>query len=580
MLQLGIQATNFTFPFLLKACGCLADFELGARAHAHVVVFGYESDVFVANSLMAMYGRFGCFDFSRQVFERMPERNVVSWSSMVGAYAHNGRYEEGLLLFWRMLNEGIAPNRGSILNAMACIHREHEADDFCRVVIDNGLDSDQSVQNAAMGMYARCGRIDVARRFFYGILDKDLVAWTSMIEAYVQADLPINALELFKQMKLQGIVPDSVTLLSLIHAVSNLASFQLARFVHGVITRSFFKNHIALDTAVIDLYVKCGNLEYARKCFDRMSARNLISWSTMISGYGMHGHGREALCLFDQMKASIKPDHIAFVTVLSACSHGGLIAEGWECFKAMNRDFGVTPRTEHYACMVDLLGRAGRLSEAQAFIERMPITPDAGVWGALLGACRIHSNLEIAETAARHLFNLDAENPGRYILLSNIYASSGKRKEADDIRALMKSRGVRKTVGHTIIEIKNKVYTFVAGDTSNPQTDLIYSELRKLMDRIQEAGYVPDLSFVLHDTEEETKEKMMYAHSEKLAIVFGLLNSAPESKIRIRKNLRVCGDCHNATKFISEVTKREIIMRDAHRFHHFKAGSCSCGDYW
>lgn len=280
------------------------------------------------------------------------------------------------------------------------------------------------------------------------------------------------------------------------------------------------------------------------------------------------------------MKASIKPDHIAFVTVLSACSHGGLIAEGWECFKAMNRDFGVTPRTEHYACMVDLLGRAGRLSEAQAFIERMPITPDAGVWGALLGACRIHSNLEIAETAARHLFNLDAENPGRYILLSNIYASSGKRKEADDIRALMKSRGVRKTVGHTIIEIKNKVYTFVAGDTSNPQTDLIYSELRKLMDRIQEAGYVPDLSFVLHDTEEETKEKMLYAHSEKLAIVFGLLNSAPESKIRIRKNLRVCGDCHNATKFISEVMKREIIMRDAHRFHHFKAGSCSCGDYW
>lgn len=419
------------------------------------MVFGCESDVFVANSLVAMYGRFGRFDVSRQVFDRMPERNVVSWSSMVGAYAQNDRYEEGSMLFWRMLNEGIKLNRGSIVNAMACIRRELEADRIWRVVIDNGLDSDRSVQSAAMGMYARCGRIDVARRFFDGIPEKDLVAWTSMIEAFAEADLPIKALELFKLMRLHGVVPDSVTLLSLIRAVSNLSSFRLARSVHGAITRGFFKKHVSLDTAVIDLYVKCGNLVYPRKIFDRMLARNLISWSTMISGYGMHGYGREALCLFDQMKASIKPDQITFVSILSACSHGGLIDEGWECFKAMDRDFGVTPRTEHYACMVDLLGRAGQISEAQAFIDQMPITPDAGVWGALLGACRIHSNLEIAEIAARHLLELDAKNPGRYILLSNIYASSGKIKEADDIRDLMKSKGLRKTAGHTAIEIKN-----------------------------------------------------------------------------------------------------------------------------
>ncbi|KAK9271928.1 hypothetical protein L1049_002294 [Liquidambar formosana] len=479
-----------------------------------------------------------------------------------------------------MLDERIRPSRVTVLNAMACVHRENEADDICRVVMDNGLDMDQPVQNAAMGMYARCGRIDIARRFFDGILNKDLVSWTSMIEAYAQADLPFEALELFKQMKWHGIIPDYVTLLSGIHACSVSSSFQQARFIHGFITRNFFEFQVALETALVDLYVKCGSIKYARKVFDRMQERNLISWSTMISGYGMHGHGEEALYLFDRMKTSLKPDHITFVSVLSACSHGGLIAEGWKCFNSMIRDFGVSPKPEHYACMVDLLGRAGRLVEARNFIERMPITPDAGVWGALLGACRIHLNVELAEIAAESLFNLDAENPGRYVLLSNIYASSGKRNEADWIRALMRRRRVKKTVGHTTIEIKNRFYRFVAGDRTNPQTDLIYSELEKVMDRIRQEGYVPDLNFVLHDVEEEMKEKMLYVHSEKLAIVFGLLNSVPESVIRITKNLRVCGDCHTATKFISKVTGREIVVRDARRFHHFKAGACSCGDYW
>jgi pentatricopeptide repeat protein len=580
MRELGIQPDNFTFPFVLKACGCVKDVKFGVVVHGNLMEFGYESDVVVGNSLIAMYGKCERLDISRLVFDKMPQRNVVSWSSMIGAYVQNGHYEEGVSLFSQMLGEGIRPNRAVILNVMACVYRENEADGVCRVVIDNKLDFDRSVQNAAMVMYARCGRIDIARKFFDGILEKDLVSWSSMIEAYAQADLPLEALELFKQMILQRILLDFVTLLSVIRACSNLASFQQARFIHGFITRRFSKNQIAPETALIDLYVKCGSLVYARKVFDKMQERNIISWSTLISGYGIHGHGREALYLFDQMKASIKPDHIAFLSVLSACSHGGLIVKGWECFNSMSRDFQVTPRSEHYACMVDLLGRVGRLNEARDFIERMPTRPEVGVWGALLGACRIHLNVELAEVAAKSLFELDADNSGRYVLLSNIYTSLGKRYDADRVRALMKRRGVRKTAGHTIIEIKNKIYTFVAGDQSNPQTNLIYSELEKIINRIREVGYVPDLNFVLHDVEEEMKEKMLYVHSEKLAIVFGLLNTGPDSVIRIKKNLRVCGDCHTATKFISKVTEREIIVRDAHRFHHFKEGTCSCGDYW
>ncbi|KAJ9189799.1 hypothetical protein P3X46_001052 [Hevea brasiliensis] len=582
MLELGIRPNNYTFPFVIKACGCLRNVEFGIQVHDDVVEFGYESDVFVCNSLIVMYGKCERYELSRQVFDRMPDRNETSWSTIIRACSLNDHYEEGLSLFWRMLREDIRPDRATVLNVMACAYRVNDADEICRVAVFNGFDFDQYVHNAALGMYARCGRIDLARSIFDGILNKDIVTWASMIEAYAQADLPLEALGLFKQMNSQRIFPDSVTLLSVVRACSVLASFRHAHAVHGIIilTGGFFNNPLAVETAVIDLYTKCGSLTYARKVFDRMQSRNIITWSAMISGYGMHGLGGEAYNLFNQMKSSVKPDHIAFVSILSACSHSGLVAEGWECFNSMARDFRVTPRTEHYACMVDLLGRAGKLDEAQVFIERMPIGPDAGVWGALLGACRVHSNIDLAEMAAKALLDLDSKNPGRYVLLSNIYASSGKTKDAHKIRTLMMNRGVRKVSGHTIIEIKNKVYTFVAGDRSHPQTDLIYSELERVMDRIRQEGYTPDMNFVLHDVEEETKEKMLYVHSEKLAIVFGLLNSRSESVIRIRKNLRICGDCHTATKFISKVTRREIVVRDARRFHHFKDGTCSCGDYW
>ncbi|KAL6278980.1 hypothetical protein ACE6H2_022581 [Prunus campanulata] len=580
MWELGTQPDHFTFPFVLKACGYVCDDRLGVKLHGDVIQCGCASDLFVGNSLIGLYGKFGQVETARKVFDKMPDRNVVSWSSMIGAYSQIGYFEHGWFLFAMMLNEGIRPNRAAILNVMACVSRENQADEVCRVVVANGLDLDRSIQTAAMQMYARCRRIDVARGFFDKISDKDLVSWASMIEGYAQVDLPLEALELFKEMRVQGILPDLVALLSVIRACSNLASFQQARLIHGHAIRCFFKNHIALETSIVDLYVKCGSLVYARRVFEEMRERNIISWSTMISGYGMHGHGREAVNLFNQMKGLTKPDYIAFLSVLSACSHGGLIAEGWDCFNSMSRDFQVTPRAEHYACMVDLLGRSGRLKEAFEFIERMPVRPDAGVWGSLLGACRIYSNIELAKIAARQLFELDGENPGRYVLMSNIYASSGKQKDADKIRDLMKQRGVRKVAGHTSIEIKNKVYTFVAGDKSHTQTDLIYSELEKVINRIRQEGYKPDLNFALHDVEEEMKEKMLYAHSEKLAIVFGLLNSGPESVIRIKKNLRVCGDCHTASKLISKVRGREIVMRDAHRFHHFKGGACSCGDYW
>ncbi|KAK8930729.1 putative pentatricopeptide repeat-containing protein [Platanthera zijinensis] len=572
---------KFTFPPVLKSCAHLGNLNDGARVHHRATELGFATDLFVSNSLISMYGRCGDLNSAQKVFDAMLERNVVTWSAMIGAFADNDRHEEALSLF-RCMIERIRPNRPTFLRVMPCVQRSEDADDLCKLIARMGLDSDIVVQNAMIVMYSRCGRVGFSRKLFDGIANKDLVSWSSMIEAYAQADMFAKALNLWKDMMLNGVIPDHVNVLGLIRACSNstMASVRHAQFVHAYVIRSFYQRNVMVMTALVDLYVKRGRLRTARVVFDGMLERSLITWSTMISGYGMHGCGNEAIQLFDRMNRCLRPDHIVFVSVLSACSHAGLIEEGRQCFNSMTSEFGITPRPEHYACMVDLLGRAGKLKEAQQFIERMPIEPNASVWGSLLGACRIHPDIEIAELAAKSLFELDSKNSGRYILLSNVYTSLGMIEEANSIRALMKRRGVKKTAGFTVIEVKSKVYKFLVGDRSNSESDLIYEELDRLMKRIKEIGYVPNINFSLHDVEEESKEQSLYVHSEKLAIVFGILKLDPEIEILIQKNLRVCGDCHEATKFISKVSGRKITVRDSHRFHHFTGGFCSCGDYW
>ncbi|XP_074563033.1 pentatricopeptide repeat-containing protein At3g26782, mitochondrial-like [Curcuma longa] len=573
---------KFTFPPLLKACALLGNLEEGVKVHGDAADLGFDSDIFVRNSLIAMYGKGGRLDTARQLFDEMPERNVVTWTAMIGALVQNGHSKEALALFHRMLEERVRPNRATFLTVIPCVFRFDDATALHKSIIRHRLESEVSVQNAIVGMYARCGDITRARKMFDEISNKDLASWSSMIEAYAREDMLEEALKLLGKMGLLGIVPDRVTLLGVLRACSNstLASLRHAQLVHGYAIRSSLVEDVMVETAVIDSYVKRGSVSTASRIFERMQGRNLVTWSTMISGYGMHGKGKEALELFNHMKGLLKPDHISFVSVLSACSHAGLVCEGWQCFNSMTTEFGLVPRAEHYACMVDLLGRAGKLEEARHFIEQMPIKPDCSVWGSLLGACRIHPDAQIAELAANSLFELNPENSGRYVLLSNIYTSLGKIEEAHRIRIMMRKKGVKKTSGYSVVEWNNKLYKFLVGDCSNPQSDLIYRELEKLMDRIKAVGYVPNTNFSLHDVEEETKEESLYVHSEKLAIVFGLINLRPGSTIRIHKNLRVCGDCHTATKYISEVTKREIVMRDSHRFHHFREGLCSCGDYW
>eukprot|EP01018_Ginkgo_biloba_P037426 Gb_17091 [translate_table: standard] len=584
MRRAGPNPNNFTFPFVLNACAGLSALEEGKKIHHHIIKYGLETDIYVQAALIHMYTKCGNVGDARQVFDKMSSRDAVSWNAMIAGYGQNGYANEALSLFHQMLLADVKPDSATMVSVLpACAHlgalqQGKWIHDYIR---SRRLDSHVSVGNSLVAMYAKCGSIDVAFHLFDKMSRRDIVSWNAMIAGYAQNGHATEALTLFRQMQLTDVTPNSVTMVSVLLACAHLGVLKQGKWIHGYIIRSGLESNAFVGTALIDMYAKCGSVEIARQSFDKILERDVVSWSVMIAGYGMHGHGEDALGLFSQMQQTgMKPDHITFVSVLSACSHAGLVDEGWHYFDCMIRDYGITPILEHYACMVDLLGRAGLLDEAQGFIEEMPLEPNASVLGALLGACRIHCNIKLGEHVAERLFDLKTKDTGHYVLLSNIYATAGRWDDVAKVRTMMKDRGLKKIPGCSVIEINNKVHTFLVGDRSHPQSEKIYATLETLAGQMEEAGYVPDMNFVLHDVEEEVKEHMLCSHSEKLAIACGLINTNPGSPIRITKNLRVCGDCHIATKFISKIVRREIIVRDANRFHHFKDGLCSCGDYW
>ncbi|GKC77517.1 pentatricopeptide repeat-containing protein, partial [Tanacetum coccineum] len=319
----------------------------------------------------------------------------------------------------------------------------------------------------------------------------------------------------------------------------------------------------------------------ARRSFDRIKKKNVLSWTAMVAGYGMHGYAREALSVFYEMiQEKIEPNYITFVSVLSACSHAGLVDEGWHWFQTMRHKYLIEPGVEHYSCMVDLLGRAGFLNRAYDLIKKMKVRPDFVVWGSLLAACRMHKNVELAEISARQLFELDPKNCGYYVLLANIYADAGRWEDVQKMRVYMKNHGLSKTPGFSLVELKGRVHVFLVGDKEHPDHEKIYSYLEELCMKVQKAGYVPNMTSVLHDIDKEEKEMTLRIHSEKLAVAYAIMNSVPGSTIHVIKNLRICGDCHETIKLIAKIVGRQIVIRDSKRFHHFSEDSCSCGDYW
>lgn len=428
---------------------------------------------------------------------------------------------------------------------------------------------------------AALGDIEFARKLFDEMPHRDLVAWNAMIAGYAQRGEPREALHLFKAMQVEGVRVNEVTMVSVLSACAQFGAFDQGRWAHVYIDKNKLPITVTLGTALIDMYSKCGNITRAMEVFWKMGEKNVYTWSSLMSGLAMNGAGEKCLEIFSFMKEKgVLPNEVTFVSVLRACSVAGLVEQGCKHFDSMMRVYGIEPKLEHYGCMVDLYGRAGRLDEALNVINSMPIKPHVGAWGALLNACRIYRNMELAELALTRIVELESNNDGAYVALSNLYADSKKWDGVSNVRELMKANGVRKEPGCSVIEVDGEVHEFFVGDKSHPRYEHIEIMLGEISKRLRLDGYVADTKQVLFDIEEEEKEDALGRHSEKVAIAFGLLSLGAGLPIRIVKNLRVCRDCHDATKVISKVFNREIIVRDRNRFHHFLNGECSCMDYW
>ncbi|GAB4834125.1 hypothetical protein Ancab_032388 [Ancistrocladus abbreviatus] len=582
----GLKLGPVTIASILPACAQVGELLTGMLIHLCAIKQGLEFDVFVSNALINMYAKLGCLDHAQWVFDQMVVRDLVSWNSIIAAYEQNNDPVSALGFYKDMQLHGFQPDiltLVSLASASAQSGHCHNSRSVHGFIIRRGwFMKDVIVGNAVVDMYAKLGIMDYARRVFEGMPSKDVISWNTLIIGYSQNGLASEAVEIYHKMEVwTEIIPNQGTWVSILPAYSHLGAIRQGMKIHGHLIKTPGQSDIFVVTCLIDMYGKCGRLEDALSLFYEFPTKSSVLWNAIIACHGIHGHGNVALELFEEMlQEGVNPDQVTFLSLLSACSHSGLVDQGNWYFQLMQEHYGLKPSLRHYSCMVDMLGRAGHLEQAHEVIMHMPIQPDASVWGALLGACRIHGNIELGKFASDRLLEVDSENVGYYVLLSNLYANMGKWDGVNKVRSLARDRGLKKTPGWSSIEVNNKVDVFYTGNKSHPKCNEIYRELEVLTAKMKSIGYIPDYSYVLQDVEEDEKEHILTVHSERLAIAFGLISTPPKSTLRIFKNLRVCGDCHNATKFISKITKREIIVRDSNRFHHFKDGTCSCGDYW
>lgn len=524
-------------------------------------------------------------DNVRKVFEMMPKRDLVSWNTVIAGYAQNGFYKEALNMVSEMGSASHLQPDSFTLSSVLPIFAEYvdvmKGKEIHGYAIRHGLDTDVYIGSSLIDMYANCTRVEDSYRVFNLLPQPDSVSWNSVIAGCVQNGAFDEGLKLFRQMLVAKIKPVNVSFSSIMPACAHLTTLHLGKQLHGRIIRGGLDDNLFIASSLVDMYARCGNIKTARWIFNDMEQNDIVSWTAMIMGCALHGHADEAISLFAQMEMEgVKPNSVAFLAVLTACSHAKLVEEAWQYFNSMVRDYGISPGLEHYASVADLLARAGKLEEAYGFISGMHIKPAGSVWSTLLASCRVHKNTELAEKVAEKIFTLDPNNTGAYVLLSNTYSAAGRWKEAAKLRTIMRDKGTRKIPACSWIEVNNKVHAFVAGDKSHPCYDKINEVMTILLEVMEREGYVVDTNEVFHDIEEEQKRELLCSHSERLAIAFGIISTPVGITIRVTKNLRVCVDCHIATKFISKIVGREIIVRDNSRFHHFRDGKCSCGDYW
>ncbi|CAJ1958429.1 unnamed protein product [Sphenostylis stenocarpa] len=553
--------------------------------HARVIKSLDYRDGFIGDQLVSCYLNMGSTQDAQKLFDEMDHKDSVSWNSLVSGFSKRGDLGNCLSVFSTMMSElTLEVNELTIISVISACASAKARDEgwylhCCSLKL--GMELEVKVVNALINMYGKFGCIGSAFKLFWAMPEQNMVSWNSMVAVWTQNGIPNEAVNYFNMMRVNGLFPDEATMVSLLQACEILPLARLVEAMHGVIFTCGLNENVTIATTLLNLYSKLGRLSVSRKVFAEISKPDKVALTAMIAGYAMHGLGKNAIEFFERsVRQGVEPDHVTFTHLLSACSHSGLVVEGKYYFKIMSVVYKVQPQLDHYSCMVDLLGRCGLLDEAHQLIKNMPLEPNSGVWGALLGACRVYRNINIGKEAAENLIALNPSDARNYIMLSNIYSAAGLWSAASKVRALMKTKVLTRSPGCSFIEHGNKIHRFLVDDYSHPDSDKIHKKLEETMRKIQEVGFVSETESILHDVDEEVKTDMINKHSEKIALAYGLLVSNADKPLVIVKNLRICRDCHNTAKFVSLVEKRTIIIRDSKRFHHFSDGLCSCSDYW
>ncbi|EOX99576.1 Pentatricopeptide repeat - like 10 [Theobroma cacao] len=553
------------------------------KLHARLIKTGLQNDPLSLRPLLLSCAASApeSLSYARCLFARIPSPDTFAYNTLIRAHAHSFP-SHAVSLFSAMHRGGLSPDHFTFPFVFKACARLQIGLETHALVIKLGLASDIYIQNALISFYGSLGSVVEALDVYDEMRVRDLVSWSSMISCFANNNFGYDALGLFQEMQLlESFKPDEVTMLSVISAVSSLGALELGKWVDAFVFRTGLKLTVSLGTALIDMYSRCGSVDNAIQVFNEMTVKNVLTWTVLINGLAVHGRGKEALRVFYGMKKTgLKPDHVTFNGVLVACTHGGLVDDGWRVFNSIEKVYGMEPTVQHYGCMVDLLGRAGFLHEAFEFVDRMPARPNAVIWRTLLGACVKHNDLKLAEKAKERIYEVDPNHDGDYVLLSNAYGGVGRWLDKADVRNSMREKRIGKNPGYSLLSMEEMIYEFVAGDKSHPKSKETKDFLISIIADLRVEGYSPYISNVLHDIEEEEKEQSLSYHSEKLAVAFALLHFKDRRTLRVMKNLRICYDCHCFMKHVSDKFDREIIVRDRNRFHHFRKGSCSCQDYW
>ncbi|KAG8478234.1 hypothetical protein CXB51_028181 [Gossypium anomalum] len=501
MRKSGVEYDSYTLAIVLKACACLGALNFGREIHTHTVKRGFNDTSYVANSLSTMYNKCGKLDYGLRLFDKMNTRDVVSWTSIITTYAQMREYVNAIEAFTRMQEAGVSPNEftfAAVIASCSGLVRISWGEQLHAHVLRIGLADTLSVANSLMTMYSKCGQISSAAMVFHGMSRRDTISWSTIIAVYSQGGYGEEAFEHLSWMRKEGPKPTQFAFASVLSVCGNMAILEQGRQLHAHVLSIGLEQEEMIQSALVNMYSKCGCIKDAEKVFDEAENYNIVTWTAMINGYADHGYIHETINLFKMLsKVGLKPDSVTFIGLLTACSHAGLADLGFHYFNLMSSKYQIRPSKEHHGCMIDLLCRAGRLTEAEEMIKSMPFHRDDVVWSTLLRACRVQGNVDCGERAAEKLLEMDPNCAGTHITLANIYSAKGKWREAADVRKMMRTKGVMKEPGWSWIKVKDRVSAFVAGERSYPEGEEIYGMLDLLASRVdisvQELGSLLDL---------------------------------------------------------------------------------------